>query len=183
MSSSSHFTTALAALALVVCAICVFSFGGNEQLLGRSLSPRAMMASRPMPLMAMTGQRQSQACLKRFSGRHNLAVRVSESAADASEPVAADGEEVSDMPPGFWEYALRESDLGRGQRRIVTVGTPFSPRAQKKIVVARVGKEGNVFAFDYMCPHLAVSLADGKFGVSKRKGPKTEVVIVLWLNF
>eukprot|EP00468_Gymnochlora_sp_CCMP2014_P006704 CAMPEP_0167760096 /NCGR_PEP_ID=MMETSP0110_2-20121227/11395_1 /TAXON_ID=629695 /ORGANISM="Gymnochlora sp., Strain CCMP2014" /LENGTH=188 /DNA_ID=CAMNT_0007646567 /DNA_START=368 /DNA_END=934 /DNA_ORIENTATION=+ len=80
------------------------------------------------------------------------------------------GESTADeeeMPPGFWEYALRDSDLARGQRRILQVATPFSPQGGKKIIIARVGKDANVYAFDYMCPHLGVSLADGKFGVTK----------------
>jgi len=76
-----------------------------------------------------------------------------------------DGQDA-EMPPGFWEYALRDEDLTRGGRRIVQVATPFSPQGGKKIIVARVGKEAGVYAFEYMCPHLGVSLADGKFGVT-----------------
>jgi len=90
--------------------------------------------------------------------------------AELAAPAGGEGGEAgeaSQMPPGFWEYALRDDDLGRGQRRIIQVATPFSPQGGKKIIVARVGKEAGVYAFDYMCPHLGVSLADGKFGVTK----------------
>jgi len=95
--------------------------------------------------------------------RHSMISRSAVAGSDDSADVAGTEE---DMPEGFWEYALRDEDLARGGRRIVQVATPFAPQGGKKIIVARVGKEGKVFAFDYMCPHLGVSLADGKFGVT-----------------
>eukprot|EP00466_Bigelowiella_natans_P008365 jgi/Bigna1/140522/aug1.56_g15230 len=104
--------------------------------------------------------------LRKYATTSSLQRHTRSQALDAAAGGAEMDGQDAEMPPGFWEYALRDEDLTRGGRRIVQVATPFSPQGGKKIIVARVGKEAGVYAFEYMCPHLGVSLADGKFGVT-----------------
>eukprot|EP00469_Lotharella_globosa_P002014 CAMPEP_0167792670 /NCGR_PEP_ID=MMETSP0111_2-20121227/12689_1 /TAXON_ID=91324 /ORGANISM="Lotharella globosa, Strain CCCM811" /LENGTH=231 /DNA_ID=CAMNT_0007685613 /DNA_START=12 /DNA_END=707 /DNA_ORIENTATION=- len=140
----------LTALAAVACVLFVSSFGAQPQPTLQAFQP-SIRVQRP--------------CMRMSAPLSRVNTRIR--AMDAAASPAGSDETEKEMPPGFWEYALREPDLGRGARRIIQVATPFAPQGGKKIIVARVGKEGDIFAFDYMCPHLGVSLADGKFGVTK----------------
>eukprot|EP00954_Amorphochlora_amoebiformis_P001300 99936-Amorphochlora_amoeboformis.AAC.1 len=158
----SHTTSLILSVALALF-LSLYLFHSSQ-----SKSLAAPMATSPRVRFSVSspsrchGQVTRSSRLDRLAGRRVRAMEVP--AGGEGVPGETEGDA---MPPGFWEYALRDSDLGRGQRRILSVATPFSQKGGKKIIIARVGKEGGIFAFDYMCPHLGVSLADGKFGVTE----------------